>query len=758
MSGSNRTRVAGREIKETFDVVVAGGGLAGVCAAIASARGGGKTALVQDRPVLGGNSSSEIRVPPGGANCCCAWARETGIIEEIMIEDRARNHDPVWEGTMNSQWDMRLYEAVRAEPKLTLHLNTSVRGVEMKGKSRIACLIAEQAQSERRLKLNAKYFIDCTGDGTVGAAAGATFRYGRESRKEFGESRGPLKADDKTQGNTLMFRARDVGRPVVFTPPEWAETYPTVESLHKRRIHSFNKKEYAGYWWIEVGVPFHTIDDNEAIREEILRHLMGVWDHIKNHGDYGADNLALDWIGTVPGKRESRRLVGDYILREQDLFERTPFPDRVAYGGWFVDVHTMGGILAKGKPPEALAGNHDLLPTLGPPLYNIPLRSLYSKNISNLFMAGRNLSATHLALGSARLMLTCALMGQAVGTAAPMCIRRKVPPKQLAKKHIADLQQQLLKDDCFIPEVPNRDPKDLALGAKAEATSQATLSLDPVDASLGLEARRAQVFPVSASRVDTIGLHLKSSADKETTVELEFLPAVDIWSFNGEREPESVRVKPIKATATVPAGHEGWVDFAIGADVEPGLYRINVVPAAGISWSQASAVPGVAAGYRKPAWKRYAGHRVAFSMRLDPPSKPFGPENVTNGVARPESGPNLWVSDPAKGLPQSLTVDLGKPARFSTVYLTFDTMLFKDHRAFPGFHRIAECVSDYEIQVQQKGKWQTVDKVTGNYQRHRIHRFKAVKSRRIRIKVAKTNGADTARIYEVRVYNEEERD
>ncbi|NOZ23510.1 MAG: hypothetical protein GXP25_20735, partial [Planctomycetes bacterium] len=352
-----------------------------------------------------------------------------------------------------------------------------------------------------------------------------------------------------------------------------------------------------------------------------------------------------------------------------------------------------------------------------------------------------------------RLMLTCALMGQAVGTAAPLCIRRKASPKQLARKHIAELQQQLLKDDCFIPEMPNRDSKDLALGANAEATSQATLSLDPTDASIGLDAYRAQVFPVSASRVESIGLHLKSKAEKETTVEIEFLPAVDIWSFNGEREPASCCAEPIKAKATVPAGYEGWADFAIGADVEPGLYRINVAPAPGIAWSQSNLVPGVAANYRKPKWKRYVGHGVVFSMRLDPPSMPFGPDNVVNGVARPEKWPNIWISDAARDLPQALTLDLGKPARFNRVHVTFDTMLFKDHRAFPAFYRIAECVSDYEIQVQQKGKWKTVEKVTGNYQRRRVHRFETVKAQKVRIKVTKTNGVGAARIYEVRVYN-----
>ncbi|MBM4049647.1 MAG: FAD-dependent oxidoreductase, partial [Planctomycetes bacterium] len=271
--------------KEHFDVLVAGGGVAGVCAAIAAARHGCKVALVQDRPVLGGNSSSEIRVPPGGAATPQPWARETGIVEELQLEDRARNHDPIWEGTMNSNWDLVLYEWVRREPNLKLFLNTSVRDAVMASPGKLAAALCAQTGSERTFMLHASVFVDCTGDGTLGAAAGAEFRHGREARSEFGESLAPEQADSKTQGSSIFFRARDVGRPVPFTPPPWAEDYPTEESLHKRSHGMFRRREYsgsasmasaddqtrykgeyAGYWWIEVGVPYNTISDNHAIR------------------------------------------------------------------------------------------------------------------------------------------------------------------------------------------------------------------------------------------------------------------------------------------------------------------------------------------------------------------------------------------------------------------------------------------------------------------------------------------------------------
>jgi hypothetical protein len=186
-----------------------------------------------------------------------------------------------------------------------------------------------------------------------------------------------------------------------------------------------------------------------------------VWDHIKNGGEHGAENFDLEWVGALPGMRESRRLTGDYIFNECDIWAARSFEDAVCHGGWSVDFHTPGGVLDK-----------DLLPSatwVVPGTYTIPYRSFYSKNINNLFMAGRNLSATRLGLASTRIIGTCAVCGQAMGTAAALCVQKSISPRNLLK-HIDELQQTLLKDDCFIPWVKNHDEKDMALKAEISAT------------------------------------------------------------------------------------------------------------------------------------------------------------------------------------------------------------------------------------------------------------------------------------------------
>ena len=740
-----RVKKIGREIEASYEVVVIGGGLAGVCAAVAAARQGSKTAIVQDRPVFGGNSSSEIRILITGANNGGAWARETGIIEEIGLENHIRNHDRVASGMMNSIWDLVLLEKVKAEENLTYYLNTSAKEVAMDGKSRIAAVICHQLGSERTFKIKGKYFIDCTGDGTVGACAGALWRMGREAGSEFNESLAPEETDDKTQGSSLLFRAKDLGRPVKFTPPPWAEDYPTEESLP--RSHQVRGKDFWGYHWMEVGVPFNTIDQNEEIRDELLRHLLGVWDHIKNHGDHGAENMVLDWFGLLPGKRESRRLVGDYILTENDVKNNTPFPDKVAYGGWYIDVHIMGGILAKKKLQKSLGSDPHRLDKMKIQLYSIPLRSLYSKNIENLFFAGRNISATHIALGSTRVMLTCAILGQAVGTAASICLTRGVTPRELVERHIEELQQTLIRDDFFILDMPRQEPDDTALKARVTATSNAPLSLEPSGDSVELTAHRAQIFPVSTERLERISLHLKSSLEKESEVTIEFLKAADIWHFN--EKPEE---KPFLSKAKVPAGYQGWVDFPIGQKTTRGLYRINVHPCEGISWSLSTPLPGVASLYKHKEWRRWANSKDALALRLDPLSFPFEPENVINGVARPERWTNIWISDPKEPFPQSLTLDLGEEVEVSSVYLTFDTFLMVDYWGFTPLEPIKECVSDYSIEVTDGDNWKTVLEVKGNYQRRRIHKLKPpVATSKLKVVVLNTQGDKSARIYEVKV-------
>ncbi len=454
---ASRSRLA-RQSQMTADVIVVGGGMAGVCAAIAAARNGASVVLVQDRPVLGGNASSEVRMHVAGADCSGARtdtdARETGIIEELRVEDAVRNPQ-----RSASMYDLLLYEWVRREPNVTLLLNTHCWGVTMRARNEIAAVLAARHATEDLLTLHGKIFIDCSGDGRLGAESGAHFRMGREGRDEFGESMAPARADDKTLGSSILFITHDYGRPMPFRPPDWIRPFPTCEDLTHRH---HGRWEY-GYWWVEWGGQLDTIKDNERIRDELLAAALGVWDHVKNSGRHPeSENWALDWIGFVPGKRESRRFIGDYVLTQQDVQRGERFDDGVAYGGWPIDLHPPAGIYSRKRPANQVHV----------PLYNIPFRCLYSRNVTNLLVAGRNISATHVAFGSTRVMATCAVLGQAAGNAAALCARQNCTPQQLQHDAIGQLQEQLLKDDAYIIGLTSSAPDDLARHAEVKASSE----------------------------------------------------------------------------------------------------------------------------------------------------------------------------------------------------------------------------------------------------------------------------------------------
>lgn len=440
------------EVKD-YKVIVIGGGMAGVCAAIASAREGEKTALINNRPVLGGNASSEIRMHICGADYhgFRKNARETGIIEEILLDNKMVNKSNSF-----SILDTILWEKTRFQENLDLYLNTHITDL-IKAEDKVIKVIGEQLTTEKIFELNGEIFIDATGDGTIAYLSGAEYMSGREGKDKFGEKFAPETSDNHTMGNTLLFSAVDMGKKVEFIKPSWANTYQE-EDLAYRQHHEIN----SGYWWIEIGGDdLDVIQDGEVIRDELLKAVYGVWDHIKNSGNHNADNFALDWVGFLPGKRESRRIVGDYILKEQDLFEGRIFDDAIAYGGWPMDMHTVGGIRTRREPNDFIMMED---------LYTIPYRSIYSKNIKNLMVAGRDISASHMAFGSTRVMATCAVIGQAAGTAAAMCTNKKVFPREI-NEHIHELQQKLMKADCYIPGFKNEDIGDLALNSKISASS-----------------------------------------------------------------------------------------------------------------------------------------------------------------------------------------------------------------------------------------------------------------------------------------------
>jgi hypothetical protein len=439
------------------DLLVAGGGPAGVCTALAAARNGARVVLAQDRSRLGGNSSSEIKMHIVGANMHTGrpgW-RESGIIEELRLDDAARNPQRCWE-----LWDLLLYDKVMTEPGITLLLDTVVYAADTTA-GMIRRVMARCDKTEHLYRITAACFADCTGDSRLALESGATIRWGHESRQEFGEPLAWEHASCDVLGSSLLFTARDMGRPVPYEAPSWSRK---IEQ-HHLRLRSTSSWEY-GYWWIEWGGVTDTIRDNERIRFELLSIVTGVWDYIKNSGRYpSATNWAMDWVGMLPGKRESRRVEGDVIVTQHDVMGKgRTWDDAVCIGGWGLDEHPPGGFDDYERKP--------FVSTRLDQVYNLPLRALYSKDVANLFMAGRNASCSHVAFTSTRVMATCAVMGQAVGTAAALCARHRLTPRQLYedKALLGELQQLLLRDDQTIKDLAHSDPADVARRAHVTAS------------------------------------------------------------------------------------------------------------------------------------------------------------------------------------------------------------------------------------------------------------------------------------------------
>ncbi|MBN1513514.1 MAG: FAD-dependent oxidoreductase [Phycisphaerae bacterium] len=422
------------------DFCVVGGGMAGLCAAIAAARHGSKVVLMHDRPVFGGNASSECRVHICGADRHnhVKNMRETGILEEFRMENLYRNPNRNF-----SIWDSILYEKVLAEPSITPLLNCSCLNAEMDGYS-LRTVTGWQLTTQTYHTVHARIFADCSGDAVLAPLTGAEFRIGRDARSEYGESIAPPEADARTMGMTCLFQSRKYDTAQQFIPPEWAHRYDTCDALpYGPRGHRWWQM---GYWWIELGGEHDSIHDTETLRDELLRITYGVWDHIKNRCPNRTEvqNWALDWIQFLPAKRESRRYVGEYVLTQNDIESGGPFEDIVAYGGWSMDDHHPAGFEAVKIGAPATVFHH------GPSPYGIPYRCLYSRNIVNLMFAGRDASCSHAAMSSTRVMGTGCSMGQAVGVAAAIAVTKGLSPAEI-DNHVPELQQTLIHDDAYLP-------------------------------------------------------------------------------------------------------------------------------------------------------------------------------------------------------------------------------------------------------------------------------------------------------------------
>ena len=457
-----------KHINHTTDLCVVGGGIAGVCTAISAARNGIKVVLMQDRPMLGGNASSEIRMWMGGAKG--KDTRETGIVEEMMLENYYINKSLSF-----SVWDDVLYGMVKAEENITLLLNCSFLDAKCEN-NKIEYVKGWQMTSETFHTVHSKYFADCSGDSILAPLTNAKYMLGREAKSDFNETIPPDVADKRTMGMSILLQPRETDHKCEFIKPEWAYTYDDDKALNGRP-HKI--ADDTNFWWLELGGMDDSIHDTDTLKHELLKIAYGVWDHVKNKGDHGADNWELDWVGAIPGKRESRRYVGEYIVNQNDVEAGGKFYDAVAYAGWSMDDHFPEGFYYSGGHPTIY---HPV-----PSPWCLPLRALYSKETENLVFAGRNISVTHAALSSCRVMATCGTLGQAIGTAVAISVK---DGKHLRDIDVNKVQQTLLYDDSYIPGI-KREVSALTKEAKTDAKYE--VLKNGHDRALGKDANCANV-------------------------------------------------------------------------------------------------------------------------------------------------------------------------------------------------------------------------------------------------------------------------
>ena len=746
-----------RGISLSADLVISGGGLAGVCAAVTAARADTKVALVQDRPVLGGNASSEVRLWILGATSHMGnnnrWAREGGVVNEILVENLYRNPEgnPLILDTI-------LLEKVRAEANITLLLNTAISEVEKSGPSTIAAVAGYCSPNQTRYRIEAPLFCDASGDGIVAFLAGAAFRMGAESSQEFGEGFAPAEAYGELLGHSLYFYSKDAGRPVRYVAPAFA-LRDITQIPHYRDIRAADSG--CRFWWLEWGGRLDTIYETEAIKWELWKVAYGVWDYIKNSGRFPeAENLTLEWVGTIPGKRESRRFEGDYILRQQDVVEQRRHPDAVSFGGWAIDLHPADGVYSE---LDTCTQWHSK------GVYQVPYRCMYSRNIGNLFLAGRIVSASHVAFGSTRVMATCAHNAQAVGMAAAVCREQGLLPRDLlVPSRLKDFQRRLLGVGQYIPHFPLDDPGDLARHSALRASSRLTLGRLPDDGEpVSLDSSRAMLLPAAPGPLPAVCFLV--DADEQTTLEVEvrgssvdgnYTPDVVLYRDTVELPAGAAREVWIRPNARI--GNPGYFTYCLLRNpvVKVHTSSLRVTGVLSLSQSMNRAVaksarqeppPGIgieAFEFWLPS-RRPGGRNLA--VQIDPPLDLFGAENVRNGVARPTLLPNAWVAALDDSAPR-LTACWPEPRQIGRVELAFDTdfdhpmesvLMGHPERVMPF------CVKRYRILDDQGNvRFECLD----NHQTRNTIRFEPrLVTSALHVEVLETHGAPAA-IFEARIY------
>lgn len=698
-----------KKVKYSTDLVIVGGGMSGTCCALTAAREGLKVVLVQDRPVLGGNASSEVRLWILGATSHMGnnnrFAREGGVIDEILLENLYRNKEgnPLILDTI-------LLEKVSQEDNITLLLNTSMYEIEKINEQMIKAIHAFCSQNSTSYHLEAPLFCDASGDGILGFLSGASFRMGAEPADEFDEGFAPDVEDyGELLGHSIYFYTKDVGHPVKFHAP----AYALKDAGELPRIRNFQLQDHGcRLWWVEYGGRMDTVHQSEQIKWELWKVVYGIFDYIKNSGQFpDVENLTLEWVGTIPGKRESRRFEGEYMLHQKDVVEQREHKDAVAFGGWSLDLHPADGVYS-----DKMGCNQ----WHSKGVYQIPYRCYYSKDISNLFLAGRIISASHVAFGSCRVMATCAHGAQAVAMAAAVCKENELLPAEVYHQwHMRELQNRLnLRGQC-IPGLPLQTEDNLLRYARVETSSTLAIEEIPFDGPwMSLAYGAAQMLPLRGAQAYRFDCQLKAEEATDLVCELRVSSKPYNYTPDVSLEQKTIPIKKgeqfveIVFEKTLKEDQYAFLTFLRNDKLQIRGSRQRLSGVLSVFNHGNKAVSNT--GKQEPPehlgidsfefWtpiRRPEGQNLA--MQITPAVEAYSTELLLNGFSRPYIRSNAWAASLSDPKP-SLTFGWSEPQPIQKLMLYFDTDF--DHPLESSLmghpeHKVPFCVKEYKILNEQ---------------------------------------------------------
>ncbi len=738
-------------IEQSFDLVVCGAGMSGICAAIQAARSGLKTALINNRGVLGGNASPEIRVHVCGATGTSEfnlYSRESGIIGELLIENRYRNP----QGNVYL-WHTVLVDALRREKNCHVYLNTYIDTVNMDG-GKIVSVEGSQNGSEKRYTFIGDTFIDDTGDGTIGYLAGADYMYGREAKSKWNENIAPDAEDNGVLLSSLSFYSKDFHREMPYQLPEFAKELKEdfKKTLDFREIPDRipNDARYDGYryqWYYETGAGRDQMSENEDIMEDHSKLVYNIWDYIKNQSEYDAKQFDLEYISPVVGKRESRRLVGEYILKEQDVAFQTDFDDAVGYGGWSIDLHAAGGFF-----DDDMINRHFYLRGI----YQIPFRSCCVKGLDNLMVASRCLSVSHVASGTTRLMSTLSLLGQACATAATLCKKYKATPAKVASEYMEELQQELQKRDQGI--VGKKKAESAITKAKITTSSHFNGMIDHTNVGMPINELKGFVFPTAKENTE---INLFAKADEDTVLVCEIFKPAKVENYGPEIALGKLEI-PLKAGEKFEAIKIDFSSYDFGdnlfilfqtnekVSLEVAELLVNGFRLLEEKVNDDDTFIDIATLESKP----YLWKKADLLPVFEYPTDIYDGSNINNGYIRNYGKPNIWLAD-LKDEKPAVMIEFAEPTSVSRVDFTFDNLC--DDFDYDTMEHVYESnvweqvIRDYNIYGMVDGTWELAREVRGNYQRKNYIDIEQKVYSKLRVELLATNGDERFGIYDIDV-------